>query len=155
AIDVYALGAILYELLTGRPPFRAETEAETIQQVLAQEPLPPSRLNARAPRDLETICLKCLRKEPRFRYGSAAALADALGRFLRGEAIAARPERLLDRLARGVRRHPLSSAASATAALLAVAIVAGGTWTLSERRAASRAADAGRAAVEQAAEHDL
>ena len=83
--------------------------------MLAQEPVPPSRLNARVPRDLEIICLKCLRKEPQLRYGSAAALADDLGHFLRGEAIAARPERQLGRLARRVRRHLLLSAAVATA----------------------------------------
>jgi serine/threonine-protein kinase len=141
AVDVYALGAILYELLTGRPPFRAETAAETLRQVIDQAPVPPSRLNSLVPRDLETICLKCLNKEPGRRYVTAAALAEDLDRFLRGEAIAARPERWLGRLARRVRRRPIFSAAVAAGTLAVVALAGGGLWLISERAATERAAD--------------
>jgi len=153
--DVYALGAILYELLTGRAPFHAETPAKTIQQVISQDPVSPSRLNASVPRDLETICLRCLHKEPHLRYASAAALADDLHRFLRDEVIAARPEGKLGWLARQIRRRPKQSATIAAGALLTVAVVGSGLWLLSDRAAAARAVQADRAATERAAEQDL
>src|SRR6185295_7952145 len=90
AVDIYALGAMLYELLTGRPPFSAESSAETIQQVITQDPVPPSRLNAKVPRDLNTICLKCLHKDAQRRYPSAAKLSEDLQHFLHREPITAR-----------------------------------------------------------------
>ncbi len=119
AVDVYALGAILYELLTGRPPFRAATAAETVQQVIAQEPAPPSRLNDQVPRDLETICLKCLNKEPSQRYGTAAELAADLLRFQRGEPILARRAGPAERVLKWTRRHR-SLTASLVSGILAL-----------------------------------
>ena len=113
ATDVYALGAILYEMLTGRPPFRAATAAATMQQVLTDTPVPPGRFQSNLPRDLETICLKCLHKEPPRRYANAAALAEDLQRFLRGDTIAAR------RRAIGTPR-PVGAARPATSLLLVV-----------------------------------
>ncbi len=100
--DVYALGAILYELLTGRPPFKAPTPLETVLQVLEREPVPPQLLNAAVDRDLQTVCLKCLEKDPKRRYASAAALADDLQRYLDGAAVSARSYNVLDRLSRAL-----------------------------------------------------
>ena len=116
AADVYALGAILYELLTGRPPFRAETPLETVLQVQSVDPVSPSRLQPKLPRDLATICLQCLQKEPRRRYADAGALANDLRSFLEGKTIQARPTGTWVRTLKWAQRRP------AVAALLALVV---------------------------------
>ncbi len=142
AADIYALGTLLYEMLTGRPPFRGETAAETERQVVHDEPLSPRRLNTKLPRDLETICLKCLCKEPQRRYSTPAALADDLRRFANGRPIQARPVSFSERLWRWCRRNPTEGALVATAVALVGLAVGGGLWL--ERQQAERREETAR-----------
>jgi serine/threonine protein kinase/WD40 repeat protein len=155
ASDVYSLGVLLYELLTGRVPLRGASVAETLELVRTREPVPPRQLQPTVPRDLETICLKCLQKEPARRYAAAKGLADDLRRFLDGRAVLARPAGPLERAWRWCRRHRALSALCAVTAAAAAALLGLGLW-FSERVGAARgeaeAADGRARAAQQLAD---
>lgn len=144
--DVYSLGAIVYHLIAGRPPFMAETMEATLLQVMQLDAPPPRLLNPTVPRDLETICLKCLEKDPARRYASARDMAEELQRFLDGEPLLARPVTRTEKIWRWCKRHPLDAALGAATALLVAAIALGSTI------AALRIDKARRESVQNAAE---
>src|SRR5205814_2585699 len=138
--DVYGLGAILYHLLTARPPFQAESFESVINQLLNTEPVSPRLLNSSVPADLDTICVKCLQKEPSRRYQSAQELAVELGRFLSGKPIHARPVAPLERFWRWCRRNPKTAIPSAAVILLLITVAIGSTLAAIRINRAERAA---------------
>jgi WD40 repeat protein/tRNA A-37 threonylcarbamoyl transferase component Bud32 len=151
AVDVYSLGAILYEVLTGQPPFRAATPLETVVQVLEQEPARPRQLAPHIDCDLETICLKCLEKDPAKRYASAEALAGDLRRYRSGEAITARPIGMAERAVKWARRRPAVAGLLLLVALVSAAGLGGILWAYGEAVAQRNAAKGeARRADEQA-----
>ena len=153
--DIYALGAMLYEMLTGRPPFKGVSAMDTMKQVLEQEPVSPSRVQFHIPRDLETICMKCLQKEPKKRYSTAKEMADDLSRYLRGEPIKARRTPPVERAVKWVRRRPAKATALGftTAALLG--LVSYGAWYWNRQRSLERLAEIHQAAVRDQTETDF
>jgi WD40 repeat protein/serine/threonine protein kinase len=142
ATDVHAMGVLLYELLTGRPPFKAGTAIEVLRQVMHEEPVPPGRLRAGLSRDLESVCLKCLEKKPERRYASAAALAEDLRRFLNGQATQARPLSAWQHGWKGLRRRPRLALAASAGLLAVVALTGVGRYVASiQDSAAALSAD--------------
>jgi WD40 repeat protein len=150
--DVWALGVILYELLAGRQPFRADRREAQLRQVLEHEPLPPRRRRRDVPPDLETVCLKCLDKEPGRRYATARELADDLRRFLDGKPVRAQPVGLTGRALRWARRRPTAATALAAAGLALLGLLGALTWSAARARDDARAVEAARDAERRQAE---
>jgi len=152
--DIWALGAILYEALTGRPPFLADAPLDTMLLVVRADPVPPARLNHKVPRDLDTICLKCLEKDPKRRYPSALALAEDLHRFLNNEPIVARPIAAWERAFKWAKRRPAAAGMLLVSALALLALIGVGIWyqghlsaALAESRRSQKEAEDARAEV--------
>jgi hypothetical protein len=155
ATDVYGLGAVLYALLSGQPPFRGETVLETLEQVREREPEPPCRINPKVDRELETISLKCLAKEPGRRYGSAEALAEDLESWLAGKPIQARAVGRLERLSRWCRRNPVVAGLTFTLiVVMSLAIITLGTSTVLIARAYQAETQYRQTAEDKAAEYE-
>jgi tetratricopeptide (TPR) repeat protein len=153
--DIYALGAMLYEMLTGRPPFKGVSAMDTVKQVLEHDPVSPSRVQYHVPRDLETICMKCLQKDPRKRFASAKEMADDLNRYLRGEPIKARRTPPIERAVKWITRHPAKATALAflTAGLLGLTCY--GAWYWNHQRTLERLAAQQLAQFKEEASDDL
>jgi WD40 repeat protein len=146
AADVYALGAVLYECLTGRPPFEGDSTLDVLERVRTADPVPPRRIDGAIPRDLETVCLKCLQKAPHERYATAAELADDLRRFREGRPVLARPVGSVERVVKWVRRRPTAAAAYALLglAVLLAGLGGGATWLWQQAEGARGQAESAR-----------
>ena len=153
--DIYALGAILYEMLTGRPPFKGVSAMDTVKQVIEVEPVSPSRVQYRVPRDLETICLKCLQKEPRKRYATAKEMADDLNRYLFGEPIRARRTPPIERAVKWSRRHQTAATLLALGIVGSIGLSGYGVRYWNNQRALQLIAQRHEAEVQKATNDDL
>ena len=152
--DIYALGAMLYEMLTGRPPFKGVSAMDTVKQVIEQDPVSPSRVQYHVPRDLETICMKCLQKEPRKRYATAKDMADDLSRYLRGEPIKARRTPPIERAVKWAKRRPAKATAMAFVTLGLLGSMVFGAWYWAQQRALERLAQQHLAQVREESDND-
>jgi eukaryotic-like serine/threonine-protein kinase len=155
AVDIYALGAILYEMLTGRPPFLGSTPLSTLEQVTGQEPLPPTQFQRHTPRDLETICLKCLQKDPHRRYRTAQALAEDLNRFLEGRPIVARPASPWELAWKWAKRKPSTAVGLLSFLWTVLLMLFGALYYSSLLRSAVRTAQAAEKAADRSAQTAL